>query len=439
MGLLDFFNRKESISKLDVVKEMSAESRRVMRAYSRFIGSNLPVWKETNTQNYVEYGYNQNYLVYSIVQWKAQKSAQVDFRVCRKLPGGEKEVIKDHEALEVIYKPNDWQGKQEFFEQFYGFKFIDGNSYIYAPKIENGPNKGKITEMHVLPAPLTEIVTGTNFNPVGGYRVEMSPDLKDFQADDVIHCRYANYDFEDTNWLYGISPLQATWRLIQKSNSNQEAAKKSFDNMGALGLLYQKDKELASMLTDEKRKAAQNQLDKKIRGTDNKGRIVWSVGDYGYLNFGADPVDLALIDDEKMTRDQICTAFHVQPVLFGNSDSATYNNMQEARKITYVDGILPEVQGFVDEWNRHIMPAYGEDLYLEIVRDNIPELQPDRAKQADWLSKSAWLTENEKRKIMDFEPLPGLDVNFYSAGLLPMGEDAPEPDIDKALRAYKKE
>lgn len=419
MGIFDFFRTKQ-VNKIDAVKEMSEASRKVNRALWRFMGNNMPVWKDFNSQTYVEQGYNANYLLYSIIQWKAQKAAMIDYTICEVGPGGKKKYIENHPALDLIYNPNQWQSKQQFFEQVYGFKMLDGNSYIYTPKLENGPNKGKPTEMHVLPAPITEVVTGTNFDPIGSYRVIYSPEIgNDFEASEVLHLRYANYDFDYGSYVYGISPLKAAWYNVQTSNSNTAARKASFDNMGALGLLYQKDQEIADSITDTQRKAAQSALDKKIRGTDNKGRILWSAGDYGYINFGADPVDLALIDDAKMTRDELCIVFHVQPQIFGNSDASTYANMQEARKISYIDGILPEVQSFVDEFNRQVMPAFGKNLKLEAVTDNIPELQKDLKDLSGWLQGAYWLKANEKREVMGYDLDPEMDIYHIPAGLIP--------------------
>ena len=437
MGIFDRFRSKKG-NDLEVLKQLTDPAQKLNQAlFMQWMGSNVPIYKGDNTQTYVKKGYNYNPLVYAIIQWKAQKAAAVDLTVCETKPGGEKVYYPSHEALDVIYNPNQWQGKQQYFEQLYGFKEIDGNSYVYAPKIENGINKGKILEMHVLPATITEIVTGTNFEPVGGYRVNYNGASKknDFSPDEVMHLRYANYDFDFSGYVYGISPLRAAWRLIQKANSNIDAGKKSFDNMGALGLLYKKfDKEMED-LTDAQIKTAQNQLDKKVRGTDNKGRVIWSEGDYGYINFGANPVDLALIEDAKITREELCTVFHVQPQIFGSMDSSTYNNMKEARKISYVDGVLPMVQSFVDEYNRSIMPAYGKNLKLEMVTDNVPELQADRKEQTEWLSKAPWLTENEKRTVQGYPSLDGLDVNLYPANAIPLDASFMESDEMKQQRA----
>ena len=72
MGIFDLF-RKQGPTKGEVIKELSEASRKVNRALWRYMPDGTPVWKDDNTENYVKFGYNQNYLVFAIIQWKAQK------------------------------------------------------------------------------------------------------------------------------------------------------------------------------------------------------------------------------------------------------------------------------------------------------------------------------------------------------------------------------
>lgn len=410
---------------------------RVQRALYRYVGSNQIVWNDDNPEAYVTDGYNRNHLVYSIVQWVARKAAQIDFKVERVLPGGETEELQDHEVLEVLYNPNEFQGKSEYFEQFYGFLALTGNSYMWGARPTSGRNIRKPVELHTLPAPLVEIVRGTDFDPVRGYTLQFTDRQSEFAADEVLHLKYASYYYNQGVELYGVSPLMAGWYILQKSNSNTEAMKKSFDNMGALGVLFEKDN--WEGYNDQQRKRAQAQLEKKVAGTDNKGRILYTGGDFGYINFGANPVDLALIDDAKMTLADLCRLYHVDPKLFGESEASTFNNLKEARKISYVDGVLPLVQMFCDEFTRAFLPAYGPNLRLKPVTRNIPELQADMKEQAEWLSKTYWLTENEKRKAMGYDEADEIgDVFHVPAGLIPFGSDLDLPSNEKSLDLKKK-
>ena len=410
--------------------EATEYQREFRRALGQNIGSKVPIYKDADEQGYITEGYNKNPLVFAIVQWKARKAAAIDFKVVQKDQNGKK-LIKDHPVLDLIYNPNPLQGKQEFFEQYHGFKYLTGNSYIWGAGPGEGPNKGRAQEMHVLPAPLVEIVSGANYDPVSGYRVIYGGQstFDDFPEDQVMHSKYANYYFVNGNQDYGVSPLLAGWATLQKYNSNIDSRKAAFDNMGALGMLIEKDDWAA--YTDEQRRRAQAQFDKKYKGKDKKGSIIYTGGEFEYINFGANPVDLQLIEDAQASAVDLCNLFHVDPRLFGID--STYTNLAEARKISYVDGILPEVKAFCDEFNRWQMPQWGKNLYLEPDTSNIEELQPDLEKMAGWLQNAHYLKETEKREMMGKEPDPELDLYLYPANLIPLSQDPlpPEPPANE--------
>ena len=62
-----------------------------------------------------------------------------------------------------------------------------------------------------------------------------------------------------------------------------------------------------------------------------------------------------------------------------------------------------------DEFNRWLVPQFGEDLYFDFDYSVIPELMPEQEKLVDTLSKSYWLTTNEKREAVGY----GVDEENY--------------------------
>lgn len=409
----------KTLQALGIQKELSAETRFFNQRLYQYLGMNTPVYKEGNDEAYITHGYQINHQLYSIVSWKAQKAALVDLAVYEN-KNGKHVKLEGHEVLEVLYRPNSMQGKAEFFEQFYGFKALTGNAYAYTPKLDFGTNKGKIKEMHVMPSQFTEIVSGGVFDPVKGYKFQWGDRIMDFTKDDVLHSRYANYNYENGSELYGMSPVQAAWKLLQKSNSNIESSKKGFDNQGAAGVLYEKatDSPMIGTLTKEQTEQLNRDLDKKIKGVNNKGRIFITSADLGYHNFGLSPADLKLIEDAQANFKDLCRVYHIPAEIFGDKDSATYNNVSEARKRGYTDGVLPDVKAFCSEFTRHILPAYGKNLILKPDTSNIEELQADKAKLAEWLNKAYWIKTQRKQELMDEEIDESLDPYFIPQGLI---------------------
>jgi len=393
----------------------------VNRAVYQFLGNNMPLWKDANDENYITKGYNYNHQLYSVVSWKAQKSAGLDYAVYQN-ERGKLTKLDDHEALELIYNPNKEQGKSEFFEQFYGYKAITGNGYIYAPKLEFGRNKGKVAEMHVLPSQWVQIVAGGTLQPVKGYKIIYDEQAMAFSKENVIHSKYAQYYYNNGAELYGLSPIEAGWRLIQKSNENITAGKKSFENMGAAGLLYEKHgKEVDPLLgemTKEQLAQFNRDIDKKIKGAHNRGRIFVTSAELGYVDFAVSPADLKMLEDAQANFRDICRIYKIPSEIFGDKDSATYNNVAEARKRAYTDGIMPDVKSFCDEFTRQVLPAYGENLVLKPDTSNVEELQQDRAELVNSLKDAYWIKTQRKQEIMGEEVDESLDAYFIPQNLI---------------------
>jgi len=410
-------------------------TREYNKAVYQFLGTNHPLWKQANEDNFINHAYAINHQVYTVVKWKAQKAAAVDYAVYENNKG-KLTKLDDHEVLEVLYNPNKMQGKVEFFEQFYGFKDLTGNAYAYTPKLEVGRDAGKITEMHVLPSQWTQIETGGILEPVKGYSIVYDGNSKVFKADNVIHSKYAQYEYNNGSELYGMSPIQAGWKLIQKSNENIEAAKKSFENLGAAGLLHEKHSDQVSPLigsmTKEQLAQFNKDLDKKIKGAHNRGRIFVTSADLGYINFGVSPADLKLLEDAQSNFKDICRLYHVASEIFGDADSATYNNVAEARKRSMIDGVLPNVNSFCAEFTRSVLPAYGKNLVLKPDTSNIEELQDDKAQQVAMLKDAYWIKTQRKQEIMGEEVDESLDPYYIPSGLIGSQEIKA---IDPAMQA----
>jgi HK97 family phage portal protein len=374
----------------------------VNRAMYNYMASNSPIWSDQNPESYISQAYDINATVYSIVSWGARKGAQVDFQVEQRIKGKWEEV-QDHEALEVLYNPNPMQGKSELFEEYIGFRLLTGNTYLSLLSTDYGLNKGKPQEMYVLPASTVEIVSGGFREPVRGYKLKYGDQNLEFAKEDVLHSKYANYNYDGSgSHLYGMSPIKAGLRVVDKSNENYIASKKSYQNLGAAGLVY--DKGVGGNLTPEQSYEVQKRMDKKLKGTDKKGSLVFTQGEWGYINFGLSPVDLNLIKDNQLSREELCNLYHLPVEILNGQKSSGLNDgaRKEARKIGMQDFVLPEVQAFCDEWNRKVMPAYGNNLRLAPKTDNIPEMQTDKLEQARWLSISNWLKPEVKAQVQGF-------------------------------------
>ena len=413
---------------------------KLTKAMTYYIGVDSPVWREDNPEKYVEDGYARNIDVYSIVNYIAKKGSKVDIQLCRSLPNGEEETIGSHPVLDLLYSPNPDQGKMAFMEQALGFYALSGNSYTYLLAPDAGPNKGRPLEMYQLPSPWVEVIGGDYRTPVRGYQIYTYGNSQQvqFTLDEIIHTKAAQYLWGEGQEKYGMSPMRAAWYSVQTSNSGYTANKKGLDNMGPPGVLFDKgtsaDEMSKTYWTSDQQRMMEDKL-RRVSGTKNAGTIMAAVGDLGWINFGLSAVDMAILDTLEFTLADMCNAFGLQDMLFNSAQGKTYTNLAEARQMAWTDSILPIVDRLLDDYTRKLLPRYSDlkdgSYYLKSVTSNIPELQKDMGKLADWLSKADWLTLNEKREQMGMEPLEveGMDEVYISAGMQPLllsGMDIPQ-------------
>ena len=295
---------------------------------------------------------------------------------------------------------------------------------------------GKTKEMYVLPSHFTEVITGTTgLSPVEGYQVTHGRTTK-YRKDDVMHYKANNLYWENGEAYYGASPLRAGARVLTKSNANEDAAVSMFQNLGIKGILT--DASTDNQWTADQVAQVERSFYRKFGGPD-KRKILITNGDVRWQDIGLSPVDMALLEDHLQNLRTICSLYKVSSRLFNDPAASTYNNMEQDVKNAWLNAILPLVQGWVDNFNRWLSPAYAEgnrtyELYVR--KDNIQELQDDKKALAEMLNAAWWISFNEKRSAMDFPPVDGMDNKFFIPSmLLPIDEDQLDFDAARQLES----
>ena len=405
------FNPDEFETRIEQELNVKAQSmeNKLNEALYKYLGNGTPVWSDQNFTNYIRNAYEANLYVYSIVSWISRKAAALPFKLEKVLPDGTREEVLKHPILDLIQSPNPLQGKVEFFEQYYGFRLITGNTFMY--KLMPGLRQvEQPQELYVLPSNLVEILaSGNPLAPIAGYKL-INYWERGFTEDEIMHSRYANYDYQNGKEWHGMSPVKAALKVIDKSNESFNAAKRSYENLGADGLIYPKNN--PAPLTESQVDLNQKRLDKKIRGSDNFKRRVLVASEMGYLQFAMSPGELKLIEDAQLTKEDLCSVWHLPVEVINGQGTSGLNDgaRNTARKIAYVDAVLPEVQAFCDEFNRSVVMPNYPDLRISPDTSDVPEMHADKVEQAQWLRLSNHLTDNEKREVQGYPPIEGGDI-----------------------------
>ena len=146
-----------------------------------------------NQIGFVRDGYNVSAAVYSIVSDIAQKCASIplraytvvddnalkaykyfqkDFSVENNFHANElkkkalAEVGPDDGLQKLLDRPNKDDLPSVFWQEVTGFRLLCGNSFLYTPIMEMGADKGKITEMRIMPSPFTGLIVVQGYPPI---------------------------------------------------------------------------------------------------------------------------------------------------------------------------------------------------------------------------------------------------------------------------------
>lgn len=336
----------------------------------------------------------------------------------------------------LMNRPNPLQGYPEWYENMKGFQLITGNAYTHYVQLGDGT----VGEMWVMPSQFTKIVADPTYESlIKGYIIDMyGQDGHQLPAETVVHWKYWNPDYDSVgSHLYGMSPLKAARRSIRLGNDGDMALSKALKNGGASGVVYPTDPDL-EQLTPMQRSQLENYL-RDMQGPSNyKSWLVSSVK-LGFEKFGIPPVDLEIIEAGKMTQRDICNVFNFPSELLNDPDNKTNANKEQSRKQLYMDNVIPELTRDYAELNRSLVPLFneatGKKYHLDFDVQAIDALNKEASEKVDWLSKAWWLTADEKRIEMGYQPV-GDNNRYIPMNLIP---DATTELTDDDIKMLKNE
>jgi len=418
--------------------------------YNKFIYSTMSnnvIANNQNDDNFISKGYQKNPTIYSIINLITKCASSIPFQVFEKVDESKLKqyrsltsgilnkdsllkasFLRKHALVEthgtelekLLSRPNPAQSYATFMTELIAFGKLTGNRYIYGIGPETRETK-KFNELYVLPSHLVEIKSNGIFEPVDKYVMSYHTTAFEIESNDVLHVADFNPDYQgDGSHLYGQSPLMAGLRTMTTNNESVETALKFLQNQTARGILTSDDESLTPTQAQQLKDAFR----RNYQGSYNAGDIIITPKKLSWTNFGLSVADLQLIESYNATVKDLCNIFSVPVVLLNNMEASTYNNMREAKKAFYVNAVIPELVKVRDELNRWLTPAYGDNLYIDFDFNSIPELQQEQEKLVDQLTKSFWLTMNEKRQAMGYGLSENtvLDDYFIPSNYIPLDD-----------------
>lgn len=327
----------------------------------------------------------------------------------------------------VLRKPNHFQTRIQFWENWVLSKLARGNTYV----LKQRDNRGVVNKLYVLdPCRCRPMIADD-----GAIWYELSTDniagIEETKitvpASEIIHDRF-NCLFHP---LVGLSPIFACGLAATQGLSIQNNSANFFGNASKPGGLLI----APGRIDPDNATRIKEYWDNNFTG-NNAGKIAVLSDGLKYEAMTVNPDDAQLIEQLKWTSEVVCSTFHVPPYKIGVGALPSYNNVQSLNVEYYsqcLQVLIEAIEVAMDEGL-----ATGDKLGTEFDVDNL--LRMDAATQMDVLDKAKnTMTPNEGRRKLDLKPVKGGDTVYrqqqdYSLAALAK-RDAKEDPFGKAETA----
>ena len=300
----------------------------------------------------------------------------------------------------VLRKPNRFQTRIQFFENWLLSKLSKGNTYV----LKERDGRNVVTALYILdPSRVRPMVSDGGevyYELQSDNLAGVSQETVLVPASEIIHDRF-NCLFHP---LVGLSPIYACGLAATQGLRIQNNSADFFGNQARpSGILT-----APGRIDDAVAQRLKANWETNYTGA-NRGKVA-VLGDglkFEAMSTTAD--ENQLIEQLGWTAEVVCSAFHVPPYKIGHGALPSYNNVQALNVEYYaqcLQVLIEAIEVCLDEGL-----ATGEKVGTEFDVDNL--LRMDSVTQMDVLEKSkSVLTLDERRRKLEAKPITGGDTVY---------------------------
>lgn len=317
----------------------------------------------------------------------------------------------------VLLKPNHYQIRQKFIEQWVTSKLLHGNAYI----LKERDNRNIVTRMYVLDPLLTRVLIApdgsiyyqlsTNWlagidgaqGAIGIDTTEATRGTVTIPASEIIH----DVMVPLYHPLLGVSPISACGLAATQGLNIQQNATQFFQNGSRPGGILT----APGVISDETAKRLKDHWEQNYTGA-NSGKIAVLGDGLKYEGMTVNAVDSELINQLKWTSETICSVFHVPPYMVGASQPPKYNNVEALNSQYYsqcLQSLMEAIEGLLDDGLGLRPLGYGTEFDLSDL------LKMDTATQYKTYGdgvKNGIMSPNEARQKLNLPPTKGGEAPY---------------------------
>jgi HK97 family phage portal protein len=304
----------------------------------------------------------------------------------------------------VLRKPNRYQTRIKFVEQWLTSKLVHGNTYV----LKQRDARGVVIALYVLdPCRVVPLVA-----PDGAVYYELRRDnLSNLDGESItVPAREIIHDpmvclFHP---LIGVTPIYACGSAAAQGLKIQENSTTFFANGSQPGGVLT----APGQIGDDAAKRVKDYWDENFGGANNVGKVAVLGDGLKYEPMSVNATDAQLIDQLKWTAETVCSCYHVPSYMVGVGPPPNYNNIEALNQQYYSQCLQALIENFelsLDE-GLELPKPYGTEFDLN---DLLRMDTPTKTKAAADGVGSGCLSPNEARKrYFDLGPVAGGDTPY---------------------------
>lgn len=370
--------------------------------------------------------------VYACITLIAQDIGKLRPKLMKQLPSGIWKETTSAAFSPILRKPNRYQNRIKFFENWIVSKLINGNAYA----LKGRDARGVVDNLYLLdPCRVTPMIAddGSVFYRLQTDKLRELPETVMVPADEIIHdpmvCLF--------HPLVGVSPIFACGLGAQQGVNIQLNSAQFFGNMSQPGGILT----APGHIEDDTAVRLKAHWEANFGG-NNFGRTAVLGDGLEYKTISLTAEASQLIEQLKWTAEMVCSCFHVPPWMISVGAMPAYNNIQALWQAYYaqcLQSLIESLELSLDEGLGLVQPS--ESLGVEM--DTRGLLRMDTASRYkahnDGIS-GGWFKPNEARFEEDLEPVDGGDSTYmqqqnYSLAALAKRDAQADPFAPKTTPA----
>jgi HK97 family phage portal protein len=344
------------------------------------------------------------FAVYSCISLIAQDVGKLNIELMGKADDDLWQPADSAAFSPVLRKPNHYQTRNKFIEQWIISKLIHGNAYV----LKERDNRGVVVRLYVLDpcrvkvlvGPDGEVFYALSADNLSGLVLEVTVPASEIIHDVMVPLYHP---------LCGVSPLMAAAIPVMQGLNIQTTSSQFFRSGSRPGGILTSphiiDNITAARLKDE--------WEQNFSG-DNAGKVAVLGDGLKFEPMGVPAEEAQLIEQLKWTAENVCSVFHVPPYMIGIAAPPAYNNVEALQQVYYsqcLQALIESIEALLDEaFALNVPPiSYRVEFCLDdLLRMDTKTLIDATAESV----KAGILSPNEARRKFNLPPTTGGDSPY---------------------------